>query len=200
MRSAVIVVGGELRFWEQSQEFESYLRRECRLRYVSVVEGWKRSYESMKSVLGFKAIGAGRQPFLLAYIGHGYESGWSYGVSQGDEELRFPYKDLLSLLREHRQGPTLILNDCCHAGAVADLKVRETPQFEKGAAIGVIAACEQDGYAYGRMVDSVTDSWRQFHHYTPKIRMHVAPGAKPVQEHRFGRKYLDVHFFPKSLE
>src|SRR6188508_281320 len=100
MRAALIVVGSELWAWEQAETLLDYLRKVAGIRHAVICPGWNRNEDSLKGVFVYHATKAARQPFLLAYIGHGYthpcrsEFGWSYGVDRGEKTLRLPYRTL----------------------------------------------------------------------------------------------------------
>lgn len=199
MRSAMIIVGSELCFWERAKGLEDYLRKSVGLRHVANVPAWNRKPEGLGLPFVSHAIKAGRQPFLLAYIGHGYkdeksgETGWSYGVEHGKKELRLPYETLRKWLIEHREGPTLFLNDCCYAGSFV------TPFMNEGLRqpVGLIAACESEGYAYGELVPDVIGAWSRRETYVQKFRMRShEQDLHRVTEVRHG-PVLDRHFFPK---
>jgi len=198
----MIVVGSELRAWEQAKTLLDYLKNVAGIRHAIICEGWNRSESSLKCAFAYHATKAARQPFLLSYIGHGYKdacsgkTGWSYGTEHGDKELRLPYETLLAWLDELREGPTLILNDCCYADSLEIPHVRNHP---KGG-IGLIAASVAEGYSYGELTQSVIDTWLEAKAYVPRTR----PGTLHryvVQETRSGPE-LDAHFFPcpKKLE
>ncbi|HJV32794.1 MAG TPA: hypothetical protein VJ694_02085 [Patescibacteria group bacterium] len=196
MRAALIVVGTELRSTEEAETLSDYLRRVAGLRYVALCEASKRSQSSLKCAFFNHATRAGRQPFLLAYIGHGYKdrcdgkTGWSYGVEHGDKDLRLPYETLLTWLIESRDGPTLFLNDCCYAESFLTPEIRENPRLQ----IGLIASSVAEGYSYGDLTQSIIDTWMDGKPYVPR----TYPGTLQrclVQEARFGPE-LDTHFFP----
>lgn len=192
MRSAVIVAGSERGFWKAAMELRDYLKKESRLKYVVVAEGWNRSPDELATAITFHAIRAMRQPFLLAYIGHGSPHGWGYAADKG-QNLEFSYERLLGLLAWHRTGPTLVVNDCCHAGSLAE------PLARNGVAmpIGVIAACKADAFSYGELVPTLIRTWRDRETYVPQLRAIGRPKARHVEELRLGPQ-LDHHFFPRK--
>lgn len=196
MRSAMIVVGSELQAWERAQTLSDYLRRVAGIRRTVLIPGWNRTPDSLKCAFFNHATQAGRQPWLLAYIGHGYkerctgQTGWSYGVDQADTDLRLPYRTLFDWLVETRDGPTLLLNDCCYAESFLTPAIRENPRLK----ISLIAASVAEGYSYGDLTQSVIDTWMDGKVYAPR----TYPGTLNrylVQEARFGPE-LDAHFFP----
>jgi hypothetical protein len=196
MRAAFILVGSELRAWEQAETLSDYLRKVAGLRYVSVCPGWNRDEASLKCAFVNHAVRAARQPFLLAYIGHGYkhacrsEYGWSYGMRDGENQLRLSYRTLGAWLGTYREGPTLVLNDCCYADALAEELRRAT----KPDSVGLISSSTAEGYGYGDMTQDVIDTWMEEKEYAPRTR----PGTLHryvVQEARSG-PVLDRHFFP----
>lgn len=196
MRAAFIVVGAELRAWEQAETLLDYLKNVAGIRHAAICPGWNRSESSLKSAFVYHAAKAAKQPFLLAYIGHGYrdertgQAGWSYGIEYGDKELRLPYGTLLTWLIESRDGPTLFLNDCCYAESFLTPEIRGNPRLN----VGLIASSVTEGYSYGDMTGSVIDTWMEGKIYVPR----TYPGTLKrclVQEARFGPE-LDSRFFP----
>src|SRR5688572_11170408 len=196
MRSAMIVVGSELQALERAETLRDYLKRVAGIRRTVLVPGWNRTPDSLKCAFVNHATQAGRQTWLLAYIGHGYkerctgQTGWSYGVEQADTDLRLPYRMLVEWLIETRDGPTLLLNDCCYAESFLTPAIRENPRLK----ISVIASSVAEGYSYGDLTQSVIDTWMDGKPYVPRTR----PGTLHrymVQEARFGPE-LDSHFFP----
>lgn len=196
MRAALIIVGSELRASEQADALAGYLKKVAGLRHVSVCPGWNRDVPSLKCAVGYHASKAARQPFLLAYIGHGYrddcrgEHGWSYGYESGDRQLRLSYPTLSDWLGLYREGPTLVLNDCCYADALAV----EFVKAGRTDAVGLISASVAEGYSYGDLTPSIIDAWKGGKAYEPQAH----PGTlhrHVVQETRSGPE-LDRHFFP----
>ena len=196
MRSAKIIVGSELQAWERAVTLCDYLKKIAGIRRTTITEGWNRTPDSLGCAFYNHATQAGKQPWLLAYIGHGYKdkctgrTGWSYGVNQGDDDLRLPYETLFDWLVESRDGPTLFLNDCCYAESFLTPAIRGNPRLQ----IGLIASSVAQGFSYGDLTQSVVDTWMDGNVYVPRTR----PGTLQrcvVQEARFGPE-LDRHFFP----
>jgi len=195
MRAALIVVGSELRAYEQAETLSDYLRKVAGIRHTSICPGWNRNEDSLKGVFVYHATKAARQPFLLAYIGHGYKdregvTGWSYGYESGEKDLRIPYKTLVGWIKEYREGPTLVLNDCCYSGSFLPIA---TPRNLRKR-IGVIASTIRVGYSYGSLTQSVIDTWMDGKTYAPR----TYPGTHDryeVREMRDGPE-LDAHFLP----
>jgi hypothetical protein len=196
MRAALIVVGSELNAWDRAETLLDYLKNVAGVRHAVICPGWNRNQDSLKGAFVYHATKAAKQPFLLAYIGHGYrerctgQTGWSYGVDNGDADLRLPYERLYCWLNEYREGPTLLLNDCCHAEAYLTDGIREDPNHP----VSLIASSVAQGYSYGDLTQSVIDTWLDGKAYVPR----TYPGTLNrylVQEARFGPE-LDSHFFP----
>lgn len=196
MRTALIIVGTELSSTDHAETLYDYVRNVAGIRHVTICESSKRRPNSLKCVFTNYATRAGRQPLLLAYIGHGYkdrctgQTGWSYGVDHGDVDLRLPYETLLTWLIESRDGPTLFLNDCCHAESFLTPAIRENPRLK----IGMIASSVAQGYSYGDLTRSVIDTWMEGKAYVPRTYAGTLQRCL-VQEARFGPE-LDSHFFP----
>lgn len=197
MLSAMIVVGSELDLWEQARDLDYYLHVTARIRNVTLCESWNRTPNALEKAFLCRATLAGRQPFLLAYIGHGYknkrtgETGWSYGVKNADCDLILPYATLSDWLFKYRDGPTLLLNACCYAESFLTPTIRENPANR----ISLIAAAVSEGVSYGTLIPDIIGSWRDHRAYVPQTRdgtLHT----KRVVETRFGPS-LDHHFFPR---
>lgn len=196
MRAAFIVVGAERRASQEAKTLLNYLQKVAGLKHAVICPGWDRDESSLKSAFVYHATKAARQPFLLAYIGHGYkhecreEHGWSYGFENGETHLQLPYRTLGAWLGTYREGPTLVLNDCCYADTLAE----EIRKAAKPDTVGLISASAAEGYGYGELTQSVIDTWMDGKTYVPRMR----PGTLNrymVQEARSGPK-LDSHFFP----
>ena len=196
MRAALIIVGSELRAWAQAETLADYLKKVAGIRHTSICPGWNRTPESLESPFVYHATKAAKQPFLLSYIGHGYkhecrdEYGWSYGQEHGDKHLQLSYRLLGAWLGIYREGPTLVLNDCCYAHAL-DEEIRKATKPDM---VGLISSSVAEGYGYGELTQSVIDTWMDETEYTPRTR----PGTLHryvVQEARSG-PVLDRHFFP----
>ncbi len=194
MSRAVIFVGGEKRFHERAEFLKRYLLQETGLwkRAVAVVPCWNKEPEEVLVDIQAHSMKAKRRPLLLAYMGHGYEDGWSYGYRTNTSPLRVGYEAIGASLRAHR-GPLLVLNDCCHSGRIQDqmawIGADEIP-------IGVLAACAASELSYGEMTGDVVASWRARKHYEPLVRQ--SPTTTSRVEARFGA-LLDHHFFPKPI-
>lgn len=165
MQSAMVIMGHERRFHEEGRALADFLRRECRQRYVAEVDGWCRSPRDMQTVISFHAARAGRQPFLLAYLGHGWHDGWYYGQEYRRKWLMLTY-DWLEKLLKTREGPTLILNDTCHSGSL-NQRMR---QWREPNETAVIAATSPRGSAVGQLTPDVIRSWRNGDTYLPRRR------------------------------
>lgn len=188
MLSAMVVMGHEYRFHEQGTELVGYLRRECHMRYVADIDAGTRSPSGLQTVIEFHALRAARQPFLLAYLGHGWDDGWYYGKVHRREWMTLKYGWLVELLRK-REGPTLILNDTCRSGSLSALLSKE-PAVDAC----VISATTPKGLACGEMTPDVISSWRKGDPYAPQRRIHR---ARAWWERRSGVAH-DRFFFARS--
>lgn len=166
MRSAMVIMGHERRFHEEGRELVDYLKRECRMKYAVGVDGWWRSPHDMQTVIAIHGARAARQPFLLAYLGHGWDDGWYYGQEQRKEWLALRY-DWLEEFLMGREGPTLILNDTCRSGSLTERVSRWRTPHETC----VIAATSPKGSAVGELTQDVIKSWRQGDTYIPRRRV-----------------------------
>lgn len=189
MKSAMVIMGHDRPFYDEGQALISYLRRECGMKYVAEVHGWRRSPSSMQSVIMFHALRAAREPFLLAYTGHGYHDGWYYGKENHRKWLVLTYDWLTELLMQ-RQGPTLVLNDTCHAGSL----IARLQAWDELHEACIIAATAPKGIAIGDMTPDLIASWRERKPYAPRRREYVK--GRAFWERRAGIAH-DRHFFPK---
>ena len=189
----MIVIGHELNFWQQALLLERHLRIAAGLLSVQLCEGWKREEWDMHREVRDAANAAGKDPFLLAYIGHGYRdatgAGWAYGMRGNSVQLRLPYEALMGILLQSRQGPTLVLNDCCHAGA---FPVSVDPEHP-ASALGLIAASTAEGTCRGDLLSDLIAAWTRRDPYEPRVRVRPEP-ENPIKEIRRGQ-VLDHHFF-----
>lgn len=192
MTRAAIFVGSELRFHEQAKTLEEYLLHEVGMRRhtVSIVPCWNKEPDDVLWTIGLHSAKANRQPLLLAYLGHGFESGWSYGYRSKWQPLQIGYDAIGEKLREHR-GPLLVVNECCHAGRIQD---QMTWINSDKVPVGVLAACDASETSYGAMLPDIIALWRSRKPYTPVVRRLAA--RKDHEEQRWGAM-LDHHFFAK---
>ena len=179
MQSAMVIMGHEKCFRDPGQELVDFLKRKCRMRYVVDVLAAHRDPDSLQSAITYHAIRAARQPFLLAYVGHGWHDGWYYGKENKRVWLTLTY-DWLEKMLKKRAGPTLVLNDTCHAGALAE-RVRAWKEPHEAC---VIAATSPRGCAYGHLTPDVIKSWHAGDAYEPKRRK--TNGGRGFLERRAG--------------
>ncbi|MEK7546384.1 MAG: hypothetical protein AAB554_04920 [Patescibacteria group bacterium] len=175
MQSAMVIMGHEKCFRDPGRALVDFLKRECHMRYVVDVSAGHLDPYDVQFLISLHATRAARQPFLLAYIGHGYHDGWYYGKENKKVWLTLTYDWLEKLLKE-REGPTLVLNDTCHAGSLAE-RVRAWKQPHETC---VVAATSPKGCAYGQLTPDVIKSWHTGDTYEPKRRQTVS-----------GRGYLE---------
>jgi len=166
MQSAMVITGHERCFHEPGRELVDYLERECRMRYVAYVPAGHRDPDSLQDVVSFHAIRAARQPFLLAYLGHGWDDGWYYGKEHKKKWLVLKYDWIEDMLKQ-REGPTLILNDTCRSGSLAERLSKSSEIVD----VRVIAAATPKGSAVGELTPDVIKSWRQRDTYVPRRRV-----------------------------
>jgi len=190
MRSAMVITGHHQMFAPRASEFIRYLRGECGIRYVADVHAWDRTPQDLAWVIAFHAMRAARQPFLLVYIGHGWDDGWYYGMAHRHKWLVLKHSRLVSILRE-REGPTLIVSDTCRA---ASLESRLAWRLGGPKPIGLISATGPRSVSYGELSSAILGDWRERQTYVPALR--TAPTGRSFLERRRGAE-LDHHFFPK---
>jgi hypothetical protein len=190
MSRALIIIGHERQFDEKARSYDHYLRKRAGIRNVTILPGWNRTDDTLLFVIAHRGLLAGRQPFLLVYMGHGDKAGWGYGMHDPKTWLELPYRKIADTLAVTRRGPTLIVNDCCRADGLVEAiidRINDDSQY------GVISACAKDGVAHGHLAEDVLASWEQGQPYQPRVRR---VGRKTVVERRFGPE-LDRYFFPK---
>lgn len=189
---AIIVVGHEYDLSEQAEQLKYYLRKIAGVKRVTCIPGWNKEPWMLLGLVTAHAQMAGKTPLLIAYLGHGGKRFWGYGIRYGKKSLRLPYARLAKMLVKSRRGPTLIINDCCHADSLTDAIVAVGGNFDK---FGIIAACDEEHTSYGVLCRAVIASWEKRQPYIPQI-VHSPSGTRQVQEKRSGVE-LDHHFFPK---
>lgn len=190
MKSAMVIMGHDQPFYDEGQSLIRYLRDECGLEDVTEIEGWKYKASGMQSAISDHAKRAARDPFLLAYTGHGWHDGWYYGKEDYRTWLVLSYDWLVKPLAE-RKGPTLVINDTCHAGSLIE-RVQAPKKLHETC---VIAATTPKGNAVGDMLSDIIKSWRRRKAYVPRRREHIK--GRAFWERRGGIAH-DHHFFPKS--
>lgn len=189
MRSAMVITGHHQIFAARAEEFVRYLRGVCGIRYVANVPGWDRTPEDLATVIALHAIRAARQPFLLVYIGHGWDDGWYYAKKDAKSWLCLKYSRVASLLK-HREGPTLIVSDTCRASS---LEASLIWGLHGTKPVGLISATSPRGVAYGALLPDVREAWSRRQPYVPQRR--VTHTGRAFLERRAGAE-LDRHFFP----
>lgn len=191
MTRALILVHPELSFSDQAKELERYLRDEVGLRRHAVCrqQCCEMEPDDLAWTIDMHSAKANRQPLLLAYFGHGYPDGWSYGYRSKDVPLQISYDQVGAALRGHR-GPLLVINECCYAGKIQD---QLTWIGGDRVPVGLLAACGAEEPAYGDMARDILAFWRASKPYAPVRRKLF---TEPHQESRWGAE-LDHHFFAK---
>ncbi|WKZ28744.1 MAG: hypothetical protein QY323_04390 [Patescibacteria group bacterium] len=189
MKSAMVIMGHHSCFSAPGRSLIDFLKRVCRIRYVVGILAAHRDADDLRSVIAIHATRAERQPFLLAYIGHGWDDGWYYGKVNKKVWHTLGYDGLERILKE-RRGPTLVLNDTCRSGSLVE-RVRAWKEPHEAS---VIAATSPKGTAMGEMTVDLIKSWREHKTYEPRRREYI-PG-RAFWERRAGLVH-DRHFFPK---
>jgi len=179
MPQAILIAGNAERFAETIDDLRRYLERsgvgkkrirDLRSAYLS--EG------ILEARLTMAASERTSAPLLVAFCGHGSLHGWAF-----DDVRVFSYARLAEALAPGRR-PITVVNDCCHAMAMAEA-------FEKRglskSRFSIIAAAEADETTRGGLVPNVIDNWSQCkpNRYGPELRWGVRN---------------DFHFFPVSID
>ena len=191
MTRAVIFCGSERCSYVQAQMLETYLRQEVGLRRhsVSVEACGHKTPDELAWMIGLHSAKANKQPLLIAYFGHGYPDGWSYGHEMQGEPLQISYATIAAKLRNH-QSPLLFLNDCCYAAKIHEhmlwIESDRVP-------ITVLSSCSAEETAYGEMTRDILAFWRASKPYVPVKRKFF---LESLEEQRHGPE-LDHYFFPK---
>ena len=181
MPQAILIYGNSQRFSDESVILRSYLKKETDTRILREIPTPYVSEDIVAFRLERAFMKRTKDPLLVLFTGHGSETGWAF-----DDDRRIPYTKLAESL-QHARRPVTIINDTCHAMALAVL----LEQMKKAGAavdrVSLIAACEADATAIAGLVPQVLHCWRQrkAHPSGPKTRW----GAE-----------LDHHFFAKTPE
>ncbi len=193
MSRAVIVVGHELQAHEEAQSFEYFLHVRAGIKLVKQISAWNKTDSLLLGLIANQGYLAGRQPLLIVYIGHGSEDGWAYGKHDADTWLELPYARLVDALGLCRKGPTLVVNDCCHAAALAAALCGQDDAFPE---VGVISASSANGATYnGHIGATVQAAWSERKPFVPPVS--EPESGKLSQQCRWGPE-LDHHFFAKT--
>lgn len=197
MPRAIIVVGNELRFLRASETFKSYLIS-IGVDPIRTIRAAYRNADQLEKELAFQLLVATGEPLLLAYFGHGLKAGWAHAMESPIESICLCY-DRLALILVKREAPTLLVNECCFAGAII-------PAIEAVGAdhkrTSIIAASPADQSSYPGMTDRVLASWQAGRIHDP-VMENAASFPKPSWRIRlrawwFRRKSsLKARLFPK---
>lgn len=179
MPQAILIGGDAQRFMDVVRDFRTYL--------VSAGIGKKRIREYGSAYLSegvfearlqMAAMERTRSPLVILFCGHGSPNGWAF-----DDMRRFDYSIVAKVLATGRR-PVTVINDCCHAMALADaFEKRGVPKGR----VSLIAACEKDETTKGGLAELIVDNWSQCkpNRYGPELR--------------WGAKH-DRLFFPVSID
>ncbi|HTK04711.1 MAG TPA: hypothetical protein VL500_03945 [Candidatus Eisenbacteria bacterium] len=179
MPQAILIAGGAQRFAVTIDDFRRYLEqagigrkriREYRSAYLD--EG------VLEARLSIAASERTRSPLVIAFCGHGGTHGWAF-----DDVRSFDYPRLADALAPGRR-PVMVVNDCCHAMALAEAFEKRGLSKDR---FSLIAAAEKDETTRGGLLPLVIDNWSQCkpNRFGPELRW----GAKN-----------DHLFFPVSID
>lgn len=194
MSRALIIVGHELQAHEEAESYYYFLRKHVGIKLVKQVSAWNKASSTLLAIIANQCHLAGRQPLLIVYIGHGAKDGWAYGKFDAATWLELSYAKLADALAVSRRGPTLIVNDCCHAAALASAFCERDDECTD---VGVISGSTEKGVTYtGSIGTAVLTAWGERRPFEPR-KIDQGPTAPPLEENRWGAE-LDHHFFAKS--
>jgi len=159
---AIVILGDTIyldeisgRFCNNAVPFIHWLRAQPRCKSVRVFKMEDFKHELALNVLFSKPI---NDPTLILYHGHGGRRSW-----QVNDVSTILYWTLMEWLKQIH-APLLIINDCCHAGALIDA-VKQTG-FSRGK-IGIIAACPADREVRPGLQGKILTAWRSKKPYDP---------------------------------
>jgi len=158
MTGAIIIIGNEKRFFDNSIKLRDYLIKYAGIESI-MIEAAYLGIEQLEDKLRAAVVANKFSPLLLIfYNGHGLKEGWAVNPNK-----YFRYETLVKILKE-RIGRTLLINDCCHAFSVM-FAIQEASLAPEN--FGVIAACGENEESYG-ISESVLESWSKSEIYLPR--------------------------------
>lgn len=173
MSRAVIVVGNELRFLRNARHLAKHVRGLGH--HVRILRAaYKTPDELARSLWNQFALARGR-PLLLAYFGHGIQMGWAHALEDGANHVLLLYNRLLAMI-EHHNHSLLIINECCHAGALGGRL------YEAGidpTRVGVIAASPSAEVSKPGTANRVVQAWSSGLAYRPIWEELPPPSTDP---------------------
>lgn len=109
---AIIIIGGALRFVEETNEFIAYIKN-IGLSKIGIVKTAYMKPVHLDKILAFYfARAKNSSPLLVVYSGHGGKNFWSI-----NELEKYPYETLANHIATYR-GSCIFINDCCYAMSV----------------------------------------------------------------------------------
>lgn len=189
MPHAIVVVGNERRFIDETRHFVRHLRKYSCCARITVLRGAYHAPEELDRRLrrSMRAVPA-EDVLLVAYFGHGNKGSWGYALENQGKYLEYGYPMLAKALARH-PGPTVILNDCCHSESLQ-------PHLEQAGFTAerclLISSCGTDELCHAGAGTEVLDQWRMGTVFTPIFERTVTsvidmtPYTPPLSE-RFAR-------------
>jgi len=178
MPRALLIAGNSMRFADETDDMERYLRDEVGVtrkrimvvRTAYVCDGaveWRLEATTQERT---------KLPLLITFAGHGGKNGWAL-----DDGRTFHYPTLAKILAKARR-PVLVLSDCCHGMAVREFLELARVQPTR---VGIICGTEADETYPGGLLRTAMENWRR---------------RKPLrfdERLRWGAR-LDEGFFPQE--
>lgn len=159
MARAVIVAGNSKRFLDQAKQLRSFLK-DSGVEALPIIRSAYETPNKVTSVIVQETRRRFRKenPLLVAYLGHGNKHGWAL-----NDDNSLEYSGLVKVLAQSK-CPVLVINDCCHAGALID---ELTAAKVDDAKVGAIASISADQACYPGLTDEILNAWEKNVEYQP---------------------------------
>lgn len=207
MPHAIIVVGNERRFIDETRRFVRHMRKTARCERVTVLRGAYYAPSELDAHLrsALRAVPAD-DVLLVAYFGHGKDGCWSYALEHQGKYLSYGYAELAKTLARHA-GPLVMLNDCCHAESLQPFLEKAGVSPERCL---LISACAADEVTTTGTGEEVVGQWREGRVFEPVVEetmtcfIDMTPYVPPVSV-RLGRRWKNARirlgnlFGPKRI-
>lgn len=159
MEQVLLIAGNSIGFFEKTFLLFEFLKdhvdlsgnmRLLRSAYMNGEDFWRELKDFLEQ--------EGEVPLLLVYHGHGKEDGW-----QLNDTFKISYEALADKL-SRSPSPIFLINDCCYAASIICFLENKGVSDEK---VGLIAACENNNFSYGELLEEILEQWQEGYIYEP---------------------------------